>query len=167
MKALLGILLAVALGNDAAAHDHNLATFSIDEKGGVWLLKNDFTTSTMLESFHMADGPASSQEIKEAMVHYRKDHIAIEANAGQPVTLDQGGIKYGSHSSEVIFILKGFPWDWTSLSLDIPAFHENEKQSNRVRVEDAAGKYRAFLNAENGVETRFERVQIGVAQPPD
>lgn len=162
MKYLLGIFIAILLSNTASAHDHNLATFSIYKNSGVWLLKIDFTTSTMLESLEMNNDSTqvSNKKIKEAMVQYLKEHIFLKINDSVEVKLDKGGIKYGNHSSEVIFILKGFYEDWNTLTVDLPAFEENKKQSNLIRIQDSTGKYKAFLNSENNFGKSFEKIKI-------
>lgn len=167
MKYLISIFIALLLGNSSFAHDHNLATFSIYKNGGVWLLKIDFTTSTMLESLNKNQISAheSNKEVKEAMIHYLKEHIVIRSDESAGVKLDKGGIKYGDHSSEVIFILKEFNEDWTTLFVDIEAFEENSKQSNLIRIQDSTGKYKAFLNSENHFEKSFKRIKIEAQNP--
>ena len=162
MKYLLSILLALSLQSTAFAHDHNLATFSIYQKGGVWLLKIDFTTSTMLESLDLEGklSDYSDKEIKESMIRYFKKNIDIKIDNWIDVVLDKGGIKYGSHSSEVIFLLKGFKEGWTSLNVEIKAFKENKKQSNLIRVIDSTGTYKAFLNSKNYFKKGFEKVTV-------
>jgi hypothetical protein len=81
------------------------------------------------------------------------------------VKLDKRGIKYSSHSSEVIFILKDFNQDWATLFVDIQAFKENEKQSNLIRIQDSTGTYKAFLKSENDFKRSFEKINIESKKP--
>lgn len=162
MKYLLSVLVVLLVQNHSFGHDHNLATFTIYKNRGAWLLKIDFTTSTMLESIDKKykSSKISDLEVKEAIIRYFKNKISFKINDSIPVLLDQGGIKYGSHSSEVLFILKGFKEDWDTLFCDIQAFKENENQSNIVRVHVSADRYKAFLTFENQFNTTFERIRL-------
>lgn len=117
----------------------------------------------MLESLDLEGNlnDYSDKEIKEAMIQYFKKNIDIKIDNWIDVVLDKGGIKYGSHSSEVIFLLKGFKEGWSSLNVEIKAFKENKKQSNLIRVIDSTGTYKAFLNSKNYFKKGFEKVTVG------
>jgi len=164
MKYLITVLAAILLQGSCYGHDHNLATFTIYEKGGTWLLKVDFTSSAMvaaLDNKFQTDS-VSENEVKQAMVAYLKEHVRLKINDEQSVRLGVGGIKYASHNSEAIFILQGFDPQWAKLSCHIDVFQQNEEQTNLLRVQILSETYKAFLTAENNYQTDFDRVTMGI-----
>lgn len=162
---LLGFLFCFANG---FAHDHNLATYTVFNTGGTWVIRIDFPTSAIDGSLKKVYGEElddlTEQAYKEAIVKYFKETIHLQVDGATPVELGAGGIKVGGHASTAIFTLNAFHELWSSLRCELTCFADNPKQSNLIRIEMAKDHlYKKFLRAENQFQTTFEqraRVEI-------
>jgi hypothetical protein len=72
------------------------------------------------EGFHQLN----QQELKEHLAQYIKTNFILSIN-GEKVQLLEGGIKLGSHQTDLKFILPPLSEEVNSLAIAIPAFKEN------------------------------------------
>jgi hypothetical protein len=162
MRHLVAFTILLLFQLSSHGHDHNLSTFTIYQNAGAWLIKIDFPTSTLLSSLNekYRSDSISEQEMKEEIIRYFKTHIELITDSTAVVQLGEGGIKYGTHSSEVVFILKGYEPNWATMACHISAFQENDEQNNLLRVNIDESTYKVFLNSKNNFSTTLDRVQI-------
>lgn len=163
MKTVLTFLLLILYSN-SYAHDHNLATYTVYKKEGGWLLKIDFTTNSVFKSIKQEENVdrLADYEFKKKVINYFKKNISLKINGKTDVKIGKGGIKLGTHSSQIIFILENFSSDWISLFSKITCFDNNKNQTNLIRVK-LGGKentYKKFLASKNKFQTTFEQVKI-------
>lgn len=159
MKYLFLIIL-MSLGMNSYAHDHNLATFTIENLEGRWVLKIDFTTTAIYSALNEKyDGnleDLTEKEFKEMVVKYFQETIHLSMDNKMAVEIGGGGIKLGSHSSQLVFLLPNFSDDWNLLKCNITCFEDNDKQTNLIRIKKVRGKtFKEFLRPENQFQTIF------------
>jgi hypothetical protein len=65
------------------------------------------------------------KEYKELVIDYVKNNFDFSVN-NESVILKKGGIKLGSHQTDLKFVLPPFPKEIEEFSIDIPAFKDNK-----------------------------------------
>jgi len=71
----------------------------------------------------------SSDEFKQVIVDYIKENFELSVN-GEEITLLSGGIKLGSHQTDLKFITSSFPNEINEMAIYIPAFKENDQHQS-------------------------------------
>lgn len=132
------LLCWMALSAPAEAHDPNIATFELTERGHVWWLEASFpqlTVDRALEAWlgEAAVAAMSETERKEAAVAYLKRTTRIEAD-GVAVPLGAGGIRLDGHQTDLRLSLPSLPEDARALSVTLGCFTETGRQYNVLRV---------------------------------
>lgn len=161
------LIIYIFLTSSSYAHDENLATYTIYKSKGTWLLKIDFTTNTIVNSFYAEKKPfnISAKETKKAVIEYFKKNMNFKMDNMTSLEIGIGGIKLGHHSSQIIFILNNFNKNWVTLECKLNCFNYNKNQSNLLRVKLGTDKtYKKFLNSKNQFQTIFEQVDIQIKQ---
>lgn len=144
MRALILILLfSIA----AKAHNPLIATFTISEQNGVWTMHVSMAQAGVHEAMkkHYPDEDLDAMDetaYKELMVAYIKETCNISVGE-KTIALGSGGIKLGSHQTDVRLVLEGLTGLVKEMKLDIHSFSDNEGHQNIVRV------------AQNGSEQKF------------
>jgi len=160
MKGLIIFLLALGISHSSYAHDHNLTTFTIYKRNGAWMMKIDYTTSSMSHALKNQKNLSDKDIYNQSVINYFKDHINIVIDNDAKLDLGTGAVKYGHHSSEVIIVLKNFNPNWNILDCEITAFNSNEEQHNIIRIEMKDHVFKEFLHDENEFKTVFKQVVI-------
>jgi len=88
-------------------------------------LSQDGVNKVLIDQYGLdAVNQMTATKLKELLVAYIKDNFHFLVNH-KKLRLDQGGIKLGSHQTDLKFVLPAFPQKVQDLSIHIPAFQEN------------------------------------------
>lgn len=90
-----------------------------------------------------------ADEYKKALVQYVKSNCNISF-AGQPITLKQGGIKLGSHQTDLKFLVDAPTQTEGDLKVHIPAFSENGNHQTIFVYDLKDLKDKVILSSKNG-----------------
>lgn len=160
MRPLVLTLFALLMHAGGRAHDPNLASYQVYAEHGRWLMRIDLATSVL--QFLPPEVDAEAADFKQAFAQYLRDHITLVIDGHQAVELGYGGIKSGAHATEAIFLLNSFAGDWMTLDAEITCFEANDRQRHLLRVVGPQSTSKAFLDASNDFQTRFEQIAIEV-----
>jgi hypothetical protein len=121
------LLLLPFLG---VAHNPLSARYYLEagEKGSVLsiFLSQDGVNKAMKETYGEDKiKTLDTKGFKELIVDYIKQKFDFSVN-GQAIVLQEGGIKLGSHQTDLKFVLPPLPQPIESMVVDIPAFQENK-----------------------------------------
>lgn len=160
-RLLTTVLCILALVQSGFSHDPNLATFTISQKKGVWVLEMSCAQEGLDRAIRkygpeVAERGFADKAYKEAVVEYLKSTILIQADDFAEVTLGKGGIKLGSHQSNVKFELVGMPEHPKRLKISIVSMSENPDHLSIVKVLLPTGLKRLLLDKNNHFEVAFE-----------
>lgn len=169
MKLCMQILLTLALSiiNIAIANAHNPQTAAINlhPVEGIWVLQMNFSQ----EGAHYALSKhytnidlqqRSVQDYKQLFVDYIKAHCRIEID-GKVIPLASGGIKLGSHQTDLKFLLPNFPVEFEQAKIQLTIFEENDHQNTVLRIQDQDKYIRKVLNHENAFTLHFQNTVQG------
>lgn len=157
------LLLALTSMTSGWAHDPNLASFRVYPEHGRWLMRIDLATPAL--TYMPGFSPrltAATDAFKAEIVRYLKENIRLVLDETAEVELSSGGIKFGDHATEAIFLLDGLSADWTTLEAEISCFEANEKHRNLLRVEGTTQTFKVFLDHSNDFVTTFEQVSVEI-----
>ncbi|MBI1288361.1 MAG: hypothetical protein GC178_12385 [Flavobacteriales bacterium] len=155
------VLCVIVLVQSGFSHDPNLATFTISQKKGVWILEMSCAQEGLDRAMRkfkpeVAKLGFSDRSYKEAVVEYLKSTIFIQADDFAEVTLGQGAIKLGAHQSNVKFELSGMPDSPKRLKLRLASMSENPEHVSLVKVFLPTELKRFLLDKNNHFEVAFE-----------
>ena len=88
-------------------------------------------------------------------VEYIKKKVTLLVD-GNIVLFDSGGIKLGSHQTNIKFLLPDFPKEFKTVELNFPLFEENKEQNTVVKFELEKKTIRKILNHHNEFNLLFE-----------
>jgi len=89
-------------------------------------LSQDGVNSVMLKKYGKEKLEGSNQkEFEELIVDYIKSNFNLIIN-GKKISLKKGGIKSGSHQTDLKFVLPPILKETKKIDINIPAFKENE-----------------------------------------
>lgn len=87
-------------------------------------------------------------EYKQVIVNYVRDNFSLQADQ-KNVTLGAGGVKLGTHQTDLKFLLEGIDAVPVELEINIPAFAENEYHQSVFSYSLYGKKGKAILSADN------------------
>lgn len=90
----------------------------------------------------------SGTAYKKLAAGYLKENFALTINQ-QPVPLLEGGIKLGSHQTDIKYITSTIPGEIVDLSVSIPAFKENEYHQTIFSISHQGETDKIILNEHN------------------
>lgn len=125
--------------------------FIANENGGVVniVLTQDGVNNAFIAQYGLeALNEMSQDRFKELMVAYVKSNFKLEIN-GESISLLEGGIKLGKHQTNLKFITKVIPKDAHTLSINIPAFKENENHQTVFSFQIGNEKNKLILDKRN------------------
>lgn len=93
-------------------------------------------------------------DFKELLVNYLKENIKIAIN-GQQLTIGKGGIKLGSHQTDLKFQIDNIPINPKVIEVNAHCFQENIAHQNFFTVVYNGLKNRITLNKENNFSGAF------------
>ena len=152
------IWLTLLLGSRSVlAHDPNIATFELYQRGDTWILTTSFVLERARESLATVYPPQpgeeiSSLELERRVVEYLRSSVDIWAD-GVGVPLGTGGIRPGEHQTNVRFILDVMPASPRQLKMNVRSFDDNPEQMQLVIVRWNGKRIQKFLSAENDFAT--------------
>jgi len=89
-------------------------------------LSQDGVNQALLKQYDRAEIEKMNQvQMEEWIVKYIKDNFELYIN-GEPIKISKGGIKYGSHQTDLRFVLPPIPRVVNAMDISIQAFKENE-----------------------------------------
>lgn len=123
---LLGLLCI----QSALAHNPLSAMYYLEVKDNLGILNISLSQAGFQEALnkHYPDTEfdrLSEAEYKQLAVAYVKDNFYLRVN-GNRIDLLNGGLKLGSHQTNLKFITSALPKDFSTLDITISAFKENE-----------------------------------------
>lgn len=93
----------------------------------------------------------SQKKFKELIVDYIKSNFNLTIDE-QPIILNKGGIKLGTHQTDLKFVLPPLPNDFTIFHIKIPAFKENGNHQTIFSYKMSGKKDKVILDKKNNYE---------------
>lgn len=114
----------------------------------------------------------SRGELEQTIVDYVKSNFNLSLD-GQKIELLEGGIKLGSHQTDLKFVLPPFPKVTKRLEIDIPAFKENDnhqtifsykihERSDRVILSKSNDYRSSIILATDSSTNKYTWLSLGV-----
>lgn len=91
---------------------------------------------------------ANQKQFEELIVDYVKRNFSLTIDQ-KPFELEQGGIKRGSHQTDLRFVLPPVTTKADRIDIDIPAFRENGNHQTIFSFEIFGEKDKVILNSSN------------------
>ncbi len=128
-RVLLGGLILVVSPTLTLAHNPLSARYhwQAGEQGSLLTinLSQDGINLALLQTHEQEELERLSQQVfEELIVDYLKANFSLKVNE-QQMTLQKGGIKLGSHQTDLKFVLPAITQPLVNLDIAIPAFQEN------------------------------------------
>ncbi|MDA8693249.1 hypothetical protein N9L92_04235 [Saprospiraceae bacterium] len=118
-------------------------------------LSQDGVNSALYKVHNKEDIAALSRaEFEELIVDYIKSNFSLNID-GEVIRLNEGGIKYGSHQTDLKFVLPPLPSAFKEMVVDISAFKENENHQTIFSYSIQGLKDRAILKSKNDYRANF------------
>ena len=142
------------------AHNAEIATFTIHQKGAMYMLKIDLAQLGVDGAMAQLHPDLDLENIdlniyKELIIKYLKQSISISSINGEKIKLGEGGIKLGAHQTSLKFVLEGFPKVANGLEVTIDSFSKNANQNNILRLLINGEKRKYFLKKTNDFSTNI------------
>lgn len=99
-------------------------------------------------------------EFKLALMNYVRGHFKMTVD-NEEIHLDSGGVKLGSHQTDIRFIIPSLPQEYDKVEISAPLFEENLNHHSIFRFNDGTYEIRKVLSQANGFRFGFERTAEG------
>ncbi|WP_258105130.1 hypothetical protein [Marinoscillum sp. MHG1-6] len=137
------------------AHSPNLATFQLKQYNQVWVLEGSFAQFGLNEAMksHYPElnlSELTSREFKKKAMAYLREGIEVSYPYGKLLRLGEGGIKIGSHQTDVRFVVDDPLADLGALKIVIRCMSENTHQQNVFLYPKSTGIKHRVLSNSNG-----------------
>lgn len=149
------LIAAIALvSSSVMAHNPLTAKFELDATLQEGAILNICVSQTglhqaLIKYFTNTDFIAVSRtEYKKLVVQYLKEHISIMAE-DTLLNIGEGGIKLGSHQTDLKFLIENYPSEVSSLTVNIDAFKENENHHSVFWWKGKEGSAKVILSDKN------------------
>ncbi|WP_158977533.1 hypothetical protein [Cellulophaga sp. L1A9] len=159
-KILLGLLLLIS-PLFLLAHNPLSAMYRLETKndGGVLhVFLTQAAVNKALVAIHGTDvmNTVSEKEFKELIVSYIKENFKLAIN-NVDIQLKKGGIRYGSHETDLTFITSEIPTVINNVALEITSFKNNEYHQTifYLRKNDGTNE-KIILNSKNNFKTKID-----------
>jgi hypothetical protein len=159
-KILLGLLLLIS-PLFLLAHNPLSAMYRLEPKndGGVLhVFLTQAAVNKALVAIHGTDfmNTVSEKEFKELIVSYIKENFKLAIN-NVDIQLKKGGIRYGSHETDLTFITSEIPTVINNVALEITSFKNNEYHQTifYLRKNDGTNE-KIILNSKNNFKTKID-----------
>lgn len=154
MKKII-IIVAIALSTlSAMAHNPLTAKFELSTSSQDFALLNIYLSQTglhqaLIKFYTDIDFETISEKsYKELTVDYIKAHTQIKADDVKLI-INEGGIKLGSHQTDLKFLIKNYPSSVDEISVTIDAFKQNENHHTVFWWKDSNRKRKVILSENN------------------
>ncbi|HCX22174.1 MAG: hypothetical protein CMB80_03875 [Flammeovirgaceae bacterium] len=134
------------------AHNPAIASFNIRQLEHVWIIEGSFAQSGLhaaVEKVHPGIVAENSNSYKQAIAEYVKSHIEITRADGSNWALGEGGVRLGSHQTDVKFVLAKTSEFPEELTVSISCLAENKHQQNLLRIPAFKSVDHVVLSDEN------------------
>jgi hypothetical protein len=116
-------------------------------------LSQDGLNSALLKSYDRVEMTSmSSKDFKELVVSYIKRNFSLEID-GDQFAIGEGGIKLGSHQTDLKFVLPPISQDFKKMDVKIAAFQENENHQTIFSYNIMGLKNVKILSEENNYKS--------------
>ena len=149
------ILLLILIVSIQTMHAHNplsamyylevkeqfgILNINLSQNGLHEVLKKNYPNTNLNELFDI--------EYKELTINYLKENFQLHIN-GNEISLLEGGIKVGSHQTDVKFIITELPKSFVKLNITIKAFVENDHHQSVFSLLLKGNTSKVILNQKN------------------
>ena len=172
MKLFLLIIVIVLAPASAMTHNPLTAKFELDVlKEGALL--NISTSQTGLHQALIKYYPKidfstiSVRDYKKLTVAYLKKHLFL-TTGDTILKIGKGGIKLGSHQTDLKFLIENYPKNVENLEVKIDAFRENENHHSVFWWNKISGRSKVVLSEKNDFQSAFqgvEQVMLNASMP--
>lgn len=100
----------------------------------------------------------SRAELEKLIVDYIKSNFNLEID-GKEIVLNEGGIKFGSHQTDLKFVLPPISPAFDKMEIGISAFKENVDHQTIFTYDIQGLKDRAILKSKNNYKASFVKGQ--------
>lgn len=149
------LIVAIALVHSSAmAHNPLTAKFELNAALQEGAILNIYLSQTglhqaLIKYYEQTDfATISANEYKKLAVQYLKKHIAITADT-ELLKIGEGGIKLGSHQTDLKFLIENYPSEVNDLEVNISAFNGNENHHSVFWWKRKDAKTKIILSAKN------------------
>ncbi len=160
MKKLILIVALVFAVCNANAHNPETASVYVKPINGIWVMQLSFSQTgvhnALTKSYTDIDwNTISTNEYKTKFISYLKEHLDLDVD-GQHIAITSGGIKLGSHQTDVKLLLPDFPNEFKSVTANFDILNENSNQNTVVSFQNGEKSVRKILNNKNGFLISFD-----------
>lgn len=144
------------------AHNAKIATFTLRDTGSGWFIEMNFAQAGVDAAMIHEYGEKKLNQIdrdlyKELFLNYIREHFSLMVDA-EKIAFTDGGIKLGSHQTDVKFILPSIDHPQL-IEVDLPMFHQAYNQTNIFRIyRGGAQLTKFFLSEDNDFYVRIEKI---------
>lgn len=147
----------------AKAHNPNTSSVVVSPINGVWVIQYTISQEganiALNEFYKDVDLQNITQtEYKKLYIKYIKEHTSLVVN-NTKISLASGGIKLGSHQTDMKFLLPNFPKDFSDIQLKLNIFKENKGQHTVVKFTENDKSFRKVLNHDNNFSVAFKNTK--------
>lgn len=130
-----------------AGEQTSLLTISLSQDA----LNSALTKKYTLDYLNTID----QKTFQELIVSYLKTNFDVKID-GVLVTLEKGGVKLGSHQTDLKFVLPAFSKDVNKVYVHIPAFKENGKHQTIFHLNVYGNRKKIILSEDNAYRASME-----------
>ncbi len=170
MSRLFTVVFAGAMVFQAIAHNSKIATYTlrhVPEAG--WYIEMNFAAAGVQQAMISEYGEAevmamTKEEFRDAFVEYARANFQLVADDGVKISLESGGVKLGSHQTDMKFVLPAMPDSPEYLEVQLTMFASSSHHTNLFRVykDDILTKF--ILTEENGYKTTIAFTERGIME---
>lgn len=166
IKIMISGLILVISPSYALGHNPLSARYHLEAGEQASLLtvnlSQDGVNQALLQTHDQQELEGMDQkQFEELIVDYVKRNFSLSVN-DQEITLQKGGIKLGSHQTDLKFVLPAFTEQIEHIDVDIPAFNENENHQTIFSYNIAGRAEHVILSLNNNYKSSIN-FQIAAA----
>ena len=132
----------------------------VKEINGLWSVHFSFSRQgvdyAMNQYLNKDISTIDQESFKLKLIDYVRSHFRMKVDH-EIISLGLGGIKLGSHQTDVRFIFNEFPDDFHSIDFSVPLFKENANHHSILRFTDGENEIRKVLSKSNNYSYSFTR----------
>jgi hypothetical protein len=157
LKVFIGGLMLVISPSISWGHNPLSARYHLEAGAPASLLTINLSQSGINQALLKTHDPQElagldQQQLEELIVDYVKRNFSLSVNK-QEVALQAGGIKLGSHQTDLKFVLASFPEQVERIDVNIPAFSENDNHQTIFSYSIAGKDEHVILSLDNDYQS--------------
>ena len=168
MKRILLFLLGMGLMVlSVSAHNAKISTLTLRDTGAGWIVEMSFAQASidaaMLRQFGEEKVLAFEREAyRDEVIAYVRSRFHLTVD-GMKIPLEHGGIRLGSHQTDLKFSLPQIPKHLRHINVHIPLFEEEYKHTNIFRIYRGGHQMtKFFLSSDNDFQLVLEVKPEGI-----